>query len=106
MSAFAATLAMVGLIGISKGKATPTVLAPLLPLSFLIGWHDDFLYGTKLERMRAEAERILREDAAKLQVPEGNLLISPRLYSDIFIVPRKQQADGSSKEMDEKKNEL
>jgi hypothetical protein len=38
--------------------------------------------------MRTEAERVLREEPAKLNVPAGNLFISPEDYTKAFITDR------------------
>lgn len=47
----------------------PAVIAPLLPLTFVVGYQADMAYGNKLKRIRSEAESIL--------VCEGDLLDMP-----------------------------
>ena len=46
-------------------------VAPLLPLTFLVGYQFDLAYGTKVTRIRAEAENILMFERDLLEVPTG-----------------------------------
>lgn len=68
-----ATLAM--LLGFSRSK-NPGVLAPILPLSFIVGYQWDWCYGNKIERIRADAEKILQEEHGKVSLPLGLPTIS------------------------------
>ena len=57
--------ASVGVLGgaawLRTGK--PTGLLPLLPLSFVTAYNYDLCYGTKLQRVREEAGRIIQVGA-------------------------------------------
>ncbi|XP_031568776.1 plasminogen receptor (KT)-like [Actinia tenebrosa] len=63
-----ATVAMFA--GYMKTK-NPSIIAPFLPLSFIVGYQADYVYGNKIERIRDEAERIMREEQGLLQIPNG-----------------------------------
>jgi hypothetical protein len=45
------------------------LLVPLVPLSIITSYNYDFAYGSKPERIVAEAERILREERALFALP-------------------------------------
>lgn len=64
-------VALVGMIGgaVKTGKRGP--LVPLLPLTFILGYQYDMAYYTKIERMRAEADRIMDEETGLLALPHG-----------------------------------
>jgi len=49
----------------------PGVLAPLLPLSFIVGYQADMAYGNKLHRIRLEAENIMQFEMDLLELPCG-----------------------------------
>ena len=49
----------------------PTVIAPLLPLTFIVGYQADLAYGTKLSRINAEAENILMFERDIVDIPTG-----------------------------------
>ena len=61
-------------------------LVPLFPLSFITGYHYDMAYGTKWERINAEAHLILEKErnTPRFALPEGNLLITPTEYDTVF----------------------
>ncbi|XP_025110919.1 plasminogen receptor (KT)-like isoform X2 [Pomacea canaliculata] len=63
-----ASTAMV--VGFMK-KRNPAVLAPLLPLTFIVGYMYDMGYGSKLERMKDEADRIMDNEKTLLVLPHG-----------------------------------
>uniref|UniRef100_A0A7S3D603 Plasminogen receptor (KT) n=1 Tax=Palpitomonas bilix TaxID=652834 RepID=A0A7S3D603_9EUKA len=67
-SAFVSTVAVLGVIGALKTKK-PTPLVPMVPLGFLLGYQYDMVHGTKLDRVSAEAERIMAEEPEKLDLP-------------------------------------
>ncbi|XP_055858116.1 plasminogen receptor (KT) [Episyrphus balteatus] len=48
-----------------------TVLAPILPLTFLAAYYADLAYGSKLHRIRAEADMIMQREQEHLQWPGG-----------------------------------
>ena len=49
----------------------PAAVAPLLPLTFLVGYQADLAYGTKVNRIRAEAENILQYEHDLTDMPGG-----------------------------------
>ena len=49
----------------------PAAIAPLLPLTFLVGYQADLAYGTKVNRIRAEAENILQYEHDLTDMPGG-----------------------------------
>ncbi|XP_070563553.1 plasminogen receptor (KT)-like [Ptychodera flava] len=56
--------------GALKGK-NPRLLAPLVPLTFILGYQYDLSYGTKIARMKDEAESILKDELSLLDLPDG-----------------------------------
>ena len=54
----------------------PAVLAPLLPLTFVVGYQYDLAYGSKMNRMRSEAENILMFERDLIESPLGLPTIS------------------------------
>ena len=59
-----------------RRSGKPAALAPLLPLSFLVGYQGDLAYGTKLTRIRSEAENILMFERELVDMPAGLPTIS------------------------------
>lgn len=49
----------------------PAVVAPLLPLTFLVGYQADMAYGSKVIRIRSEAENILMFERELVEMPSG-----------------------------------
>jgi len=49
----------------------PSTLAPLLPLTFIVGYQADLAYGTKLNRIKAESENILMYERDLVESPMG-----------------------------------
>merc|ERR1719251_608633 len=49
----------------------PAAIAPLLPLTFIMGYQADLAYGTKVNRIRAEAENILQYERDLTDIPGG-----------------------------------
>ena len=49
----------------------PSVIAPLLPLTFVVGYQADLAYGSKLSRINAEAENILMFERDIVDIPTG-----------------------------------
>lgn len=47
------------------------MLVPLLPLTFLVGYQADLAYGTKLNRIKSEAENILMFERDLIEIPTG-----------------------------------
>lgn len=64
-------IATIGMFaGFMKSKKL-AVLIPFLPLSFVVGYQADYVYGGKVSRIREEAERIMKEEYSILQLPAG-----------------------------------
>lgn len=49
----------------------PQVIAPLLPLTFIVGYQGDLAYGSKMSRINAEAENILMFERDLVDIPTG-----------------------------------
>ncbi|XP_045158865.1 plasminogen receptor (KT)-like [Mercenaria mercenaria] len=69
-SAFYATLAVMGIAGFVK-KKSPAALAPLVPFGFIVGYQYDLAYSTKMQRCRAEAERVMEQEGSYIQLPHN-----------------------------------
>ncbi|KAL3869614.1 hypothetical protein ACJMK2_042281 [Sinanodonta woodiana] len=67
---FYATSAFLMLAGFAK-KKNPGVIAPLIPLTFILGYQFDLAYGTKIKRLQAEADRIIDLEPELLDMPHG-----------------------------------
>ncbi len=65
------TLATLGMISAFRRTKKPTALAPLLPLTFIVGYQADLAYGSKMNRIKAEAENILAFERDVLESPMG-----------------------------------
>lgn len=75
LGSFYAAAAVAGAAGFRRtGK--PVALAPMLPLTFLVGYQADLAYGTKLNRIRSEAENILMFEPDLVEMPAGLPTIS------------------------------
>ncbi|SPP88691.1 plasminogen receptor (KT) [Drosophila guanche] len=48
-----------------------SALAPLLPLTFVMGYYTDWAYGSKLHRIQAEANMIMEHEQELLHWPGG-----------------------------------
>ncbi|XP_019727613.1 plasminogen receptor (KT) [Hippocampus comes] len=57
-------------VGALKRKK-PAMLAPILPLSFILAYQMDNAYGTLIHRIRGEAEGIMVSENDRLGVPHG-----------------------------------
>merc|ERR1712117_348093 len=64
-------LAGTGMIAGFARTKKPAAIAPLLPLTFLVGYQADMAYGTKVNRIRAEAENILQYEHDLTDMPGG-----------------------------------
>ena len=49
----------------------PAAIVPLLPLTFIVGYQADLAYGSKVNRIRAEAENILQYERDLTDIPGG-----------------------------------
>ncbi|KAL9881405.1 plasminogen receptor (KT) [Glossina fuscipes] len=49
----------------------PVVFLPMIPLTFLCGYYADMAYGSKLHRIKAEANMIMEHEPELLHWPGG-----------------------------------
>ena len=87
-AALATTVVTIGVVTFLK-KRNPASLIPIVPLSFGGAFQYDFAYGTKLSRVRNEANIILGEnwkrgDDNLFLLPENNMLVD-RVTYDSFL---------------------
>ncbi|XP_078319727.1 plasminogen receptor (KT)-like [Crassostrea virginica] len=68
--AFCGTYAFVAIAANLKGK-NKAIMGPLLPLTFILGYQYDLAYGSKMDRMRKEADRVLDTESSLLDMPHG-----------------------------------
>lgn len=64
-------LATVGLTGGAIKRRKPFLLAPIVPLGFIMAYQVDSAYGTLIYRVRGEAESIMTSDHDRLDLPHG-----------------------------------
>jgi len=64
-------LASVAMIRGYRKSKNPAAMAPLLPLTFIVGYQGDLAYGTKMNRIRNEAEDILMFEKDLIDMPSG-----------------------------------
>lgn len=64
-------VATLGMLAGFKRSKNPAVLVPFLPFTFIVAYQADFCYGTKMSRIRDEAEKIMQEERALLELPNG-----------------------------------
>lgn len=60
-----------GLITRFRNLKRPGILAPLVPMTFVLGYYADLAYGTKIHRINAEAEIIINHEEDLLEWPSG-----------------------------------
>lgn len=65
------TLASLGLSAGAIKARRPGLVAPLVPLSFVLAYQLDSGYGTLIQRMRGEAESIMDSERDRLEMPHG-----------------------------------
>jgi len=82
-------LATVGMVAGYRRTGKPSALAPVLPLSFVLAYQADLAYGSKMERIRGEAENILMFESDLVDSPAG----LPTVAS--LDVARAQQAENA-----------
>ncbi|CAD5118861.1 DgyrCDS7536 [Dimorphilus gyrociliatus] len=60
------------LAGFMKTKK-PAAIAPFIPLTFLVAYQYDLCFGSKMYRIREEAEKILENEKTSLYLPGDGL---------------------------------
>ncbi|KAK6180035.1 hypothetical protein SNE40_012256 [Patella caerulea] len=65
------TVAFVGLLAGFRKNKSPGMIVPLVPLTFILAYQYDMSYGSKMHRIRAEADRILDMEANLIDLPHG-----------------------------------
>uniref|UniRef100_G3PZA1 Plasminogen receptor, C-terminal lysine transmembrane protein n=1 Tax=Gasterosteus aculeatus TaxID=69293 RepID=G3PZA1_GASAC len=61
-------------VGLTLGalkRRNPSLLAPIIPLSFILAFQMDSAYGTLIHRMRGEAESVMTSEHDRLDLPHG-----------------------------------
>merc|ERR1711974_160822 len=64
-------IAGIGMISGFARTKKPVAIVPLLPLTFIVGYQADLAYGSKVNRIRAEAENILQYERDLTDIPAG-----------------------------------
>jgi len=70
----------------AKKMKSPAPLLPLYPLSFILGFQYDMVYGNKMLRIKADAEEYLKDPEYlynRFVPPEGNLMVDKETYLNI-----------------------
>ncbi|KAL6097014.1 plgrkt [Pungitius sinensis] len=65
------TVTTVGLTLGALKRRNPSLLAPIIPLSFILAYQMDSAYGTLIYRMRGEAESVMASEHDRLDLPHG-----------------------------------
>ncbi|XP_072228324.1 plasminogen receptor (KT) [Leuresthes tenuis] len=65
------TVATLGLTAGAIKRKKPGLLAPIVPLGFILTYQMDSAYGTLIYRMRGEAENIMASERDRLDLPQG-----------------------------------
>ena len=87
---FYASIWVFGSLGAMKFKNPAPLVGPLIPTTWAFAFQYDLVYGDKLVRINAEAERMLRDDSKetgwrKLAPPPSSALLEyPGQYEDLF----------------------
>ena len=68
--------AVIAGVTVFRKTGKPGAIAPLLPLTFVTGYHGDMAYGTKMNRIKNEAENILMFERDLIEMPSGLPTIS------------------------------
>ncbi|XP_016893808.1 plasminogen receptor (KT) [Cynoglossus semilaevis] len=66
----------VGLLAASIKKKRPSLLAPMVPLGFLVAYQYDVAYGTFQMRVLGEAENVIISEHHRLGQPFGPVTFS------------------------------
>ncbi|KAL5016084.1 hypothetical protein ScPMuIL_005673 [Solemya velum] len=63
------TLATLGMLAGFERRRSPGMLVPFVPLTFIVAYQYDMAFGTKMTRIREEADKIMSEEGALLALP-------------------------------------
>ncbi|ESO86634.1 hypothetical protein LOTGIDRAFT_194783 [Lottia gigantea] len=63
--------AALGSIAGYRKKGNPAFIAPLIPLTLLLAYQYDMAHGSKMIRIRAEADRVLDLESEVIEMPHG-----------------------------------
>ncbi|XP_068609170.1 plasminogen receptor (KT) [Brachionichthys hirsutus] len=66
------TIVAVGSTVSAFKKKKPSLMAPIVPLSFVLAYQMDSAYGTLIYRMRGEAESVMASEPDRLDLPHGS----------------------------------
>ncbi|XP_027217103.1 plasminogen receptor (KT) isoform X1 [Penaeus vannamei] len=64
-------ISAIGMIAGFRRTRKPGTLVPLLPLTFIVAYQADLAYGSKLNRIKMEAENILVFERELVSMPMG-----------------------------------
>jgi len=64
-------IATLGMVKMYRKTRKASSLVAFVPLSFLVGYQADLAYGTKLNRVKIEAENILMYERDLIEMPAG-----------------------------------
>jgi hypothetical protein len=86
-------------------------LAPIVPLSFVVGYYADLAYGSKLHRIASEADMIMQHEPELLEWPCGKRkafktsnLLTIQLYLFLFVgLPTISEIDQARLELEDVK---
>lgn len=78
-----------GLFAKALKEKNPTSLFPLVPLSFVFAYQYDMYYLNKMERVRKEAERLIREEPDLFFPAVNNGIVTEEEYKKIFNIQEK-----------------
>lgn len=77
--------ALIGLIPIAIKTKRYNFLLPLVPLSFNYAYQWDMYYGNKMERIKRDAENLIREYPDMFFPPENNMIVTIEEYKSLII---------------------
>jgi hypothetical protein len=68
-------LATLGLVAGYVRTKNPGLIAPIIPLSFIVGYQGDMALGNKMERILSDADKILENEPQLLRIPGEKLSV-------------------------------
>ena len=64
------------------------LMGPLLPITFIVSFQYDRLYGNLQLRVQKEAARMIKEEPERFFMPEGNGIVTREEYHKIVGLPK------------------